>query len=76
MAQGMFLAPAISAAAAAADPKLAALYKEKRVLEDRIAELRRSKDVMPPAEYEARLETLLIDLALKTQQIKAIEGKG
>jgi hypothetical protein len=75
-AQGMFLAPAISAAAAAADPKLAALYKEKRVLEDRIAELRRSKDVMPPAEYEARLETLLIDLALKTQQIKAIEGKG
>ena len=75
-ARGMFLAPAISAAAAAADPRLAALYKEKRALEDRITELRRSKDVMPPAEYEAQLEKLLIDLALKTQEIKAIEGKG
>jgi len=74
-AQGMFLAPAISAAAAAADPRLAALYKEKRLLEDRIAELRRAKDVMPPAEYDAQLEKLLVDLALKAQEIKAIEGK-
>jgi hypothetical protein len=74
-AQGMFLAPAISAAAAAADPKLAALYKEKRVLEDKIAELRRTKDVMRPEEYDAQLEKLLVDLALKAQEIRAIEGK-
>jgi hypothetical protein len=74
-AQAMFLAPAISAAAAAADPKLAALYKEKRAIEDKIAELRRTKDVMPAAEYEAQLEKLLVDLALKAQEIKAIEGK-
>ena len=76
VAQGMFLAPAISAAAAAADPKLAALYKEKKVIEDRITELRRMKDVMRPDEYETQLEKLLVDLALKTQEIKAIEGKG
>jgi hypothetical protein len=71
----MFLAPTISAAAAAADPKLAALHKEKRLLEERIAELRRTKDVMRPEEYDAQLEKLLVDLALKTQEIKAIEGK-
>jgi hypothetical protein len=75
VAQRMFLAPALSAAAAAADPKLAALYKEKRAIEDRIAELRRAKDVMRAEDYESQLEKLLVDLALKTQEIKAIEGK-
>ena len=75
VAQAMFLAPALSAAAAAADPKLAALYKEKRAIEDRITELRRMKDVMRADEYESQLEKLLVDLALKTQEIKAIEGK-
>ena len=74
-ARSMYLAPAISAAAAAADPRLAALYREKVALEQRIEELRRGKDVMPPAEYEAQLEKLLVDLALKTQEIRAIEGK-
>jgi hypothetical protein len=74
VAQAMYLSPALSAAAAA-DPKLAALYKEKRALEDRITELRRSKDAMPAAEYESQLEKLLVDLALKAQAIRAIEGK-
>jgi hypothetical protein len=74
-AQGMYLAPALSAAKAAADPRLAALYKEKRVIEDKITELRRAKDVMKAADYETQLEQLLVDLALKTQEIKAIEGK-
>ena len=74
-AQGLFLAPELSAAAAAADPKLAALYREKRAIEDRITELRRTKDVMPAAEYEAQLEKLLVDLALKSQEIKASGGK-
>ena len=75
IAQRMFLAPALSAAAAAADPRLAALYKEKRAIEDKITELRRAKDVMRADEYETQLEKLLVDLALKTQAIKAIEGK-
>ena len=75
VARTMFLAPALSAAAAAADPRLAALYKERQAIEDRLAELRRTKDVMPAADYEAQLEKLLVDLALKTQQIRAIEGK-
>ena len=75
VAQRMFLAPALSAAAAAADPRLAALYKEKRAIEDKITELRRAKDVMRAEDYESQLEKLLVDLALKTQEIKAIEGK-
>ena len=75
VARTMFLAPALSAAAAAADPRLAALYKERQAIEDKLAELRRAKDVMLPADYEAQLEKLLVDLALKTQQIRAIEGK-
>ncbi len=75
VAQRMFLAPALSAAAAAADPRLAVLYKEKRAIEDKITELRRAKDVMRAEDYEAQLEKLLVDLALKTQEIKAIEGK-
>ena len=75
VARTMFLAPALSAAAAAADPRLAALYKERQAIEDRLAELRRSKDVMPAADYESQLEKLLVELALKTQQIRAIEGK-
>ena len=75
VARTMFLAPALSASAAAADPRLAALYKERQAIEDKLAELRRAKDVMLPADYEAQLEKLLVDLALKTQQIRAIEGK-
>jgi hypothetical protein len=74
-ARAMFLAPAVSAALAANNPKLAALYREKAALEERIAETRRQKDVMPAAQYEAQLEKLLIDLALNAQAIKAAEGK-
>ena len=75
IARGMFLSPAISTAAANANPRLAALYKERQAIEDRIAELRRLKDVTPPAEYDTQLEKLLVDLALKTQEIRAMEGK-
>ena len=75
VARTMFLAPALSAAAAAADPRLAALYKERQAIEERLAELRRSKDVMRAADYDTQLEKLLVDLALKTQQIRAIEGR-
>jgi hypothetical protein len=75
VARSMYIAPAISAAAAAADPRLAALYREKRAIEGRIEELRRAKDVMSPAQYEAELEKALVELATKNQEIKAIEGK-
>ena len=75
VARSMYIAPAISAARAAADPRLATLYREKRAIEDRIEALRRNKEVMAAAQYEAELEKVLVELALKNQEIKAIEGK-
>ena len=75
VARAMFLAPALSASVAAADPKLAALYKERQAIQDRITELRSVKETLPAATYDAQLEKLLVDLALKTQEIRAIEGK-
>ena len=74
LARAMFLAPTVSTTAAA-NPRLVALYNEKRSLEDRIEGLRKIKDSVPPAMYEDQLEKLLIDLALKNQEIKALEGK-
>ena len=56
------------------DPKLRALYLERRDLERRVESLRLLKDSMPPAKYTAELEKLVTDLALKTREIRAIEG--
>lgn len=59
-----------------ADPVLQRLYREKDDLEDRIAELRALRDQMDPDRYESELESLLVDLALKTREIEAREGGG
>ena len=58
------------------DPKLRQLYEERRELERRVEALKLLKASMDPAKYAADLEKVLTDLALKTQQIRAIEGKG
>ncbi|MFV1988147.1 MAG: C13 family peptidase [Gemmatimonadota bacterium] len=55
---------------AAADPELAALLAEKTRLEAAIAELRRLKDSMDPAVYDAELERLVLDLAAKNRAIR------
>jgi hypothetical protein len=57
-----------------ADPKLRALYIERRDLERRVESLRLLKDSMPPAKYTAELEKLVTDLALKTREIRTLEG--
>jgi hypothetical protein len=56
------------------DPKLRALVVERRELERRVEALRLLKDSMEPAKYTSELEKLVTDLALKTRQIRAIEG--
>lgn len=61
------------ASEASSDPRVVALVAERRALEDTLATLRTRKDAMPPAEYEAELERLLIAIALKTQEINAAE---
>jgi hypothetical protein len=57
------------------DPRLRALYQERRELERRVEALRLMKGAMPADRYAAELEKLVTDIALKTRQIREIEGK-
>lgn len=59
-----------------ASPALRALYEQKRVIEKQLADLRAIRDTMDPERYEAELERLLLDLALKNQEIRRMEGGG
>jgi hypothetical protein len=61
--------------AVAVDPKLRALYDERRALERRVESLRLMKDSMDPQRYAADLEKVVTELALKTRQIREAEGK-
>jgi hypothetical protein len=74
LAAALSLGSAADAAPLPEDPKLRALYLERRELERRVEALRLLKDSMPPAKYTAELERLVTDLALKTREIRAIEG--
>jgi hypothetical protein len=57
------------------DPKMRALYEERRDLERRVEGLKLMKNGMEPARYASELEKLLTELALKSKQIKDLEGK-
>jgi hypothetical protein len=57
------------------DPKIRALYLERRELERRVEAHRLLKESMPPARYASELEKLVTALALKTREIRAAEGK-
>jgi hypothetical protein len=58
-----------------ADPKVRALYVERRELERRIEALKLLKGSMPADRYASDLEKLATDLALKTRQIRELEKK-
>jgi len=60
--------------AAPADPELVRLYEEQRQLRVRIEELKALKATMDPELYDNELEKLLVELALKDQQIRAKGG--
>jgi hypothetical protein len=57
------------------DPKLRAVYIERRDLERRIEALKLLKGSMPAERYTSELEKLATDLALKTRQIRELEKK-
>lgn len=57
------------------DPALKALYDERLALERRMSELSAIKSTMPPEKYEAELEKLATELALKNRDIKQREDK-
>ena len=58
------------------DPELLRLYQEKADLEARVRELRALRATMEEAQYEAELEALLIDIALKNREIREKGGGG
>ena len=58
-----------------ADPKLRALYLERRDLERRIEALKLLKGSMPADRYTNELEKLATDLALKSRQIRELDKK-
>ncbi len=60
---------------ASGDPKVQALLAEKRGIEQKIEALRLIKDTMLEEQYQKEMEELLVDLALKNQQIRALEKK-
>jgi hypothetical protein len=56
------------------DPRLRALTLEQRELERRVEALRLLKDSMAPARYQTELERLVTELALKTREIRTLQG--
>jgi len=60
---------------AGGDPRLVALFQEKRDLEDRIELLKQTKDSLATAAYEEELERLLVELALKSRAIQTLQEK-
>jgi hypothetical protein len=69
------LGSAADAAPLPDDPKLRQLYVERRDLERRVESLKMLKGSLEPARYAAELEAALTALALKGQEIRALEGK-
>jgi len=58
-----------------ADPKIRALYLERRDLERRVEALRLLKESMEPGRYSSELEKLVTAIALKTREIRSAEGR-
>lgn len=75
LARRFFLDGGIANRASANDPRIAALYREKFTLEDRIDALRLKKASMTPDAYDDALEALLVDLARKAKTIRELEGR-
>ena len=76
LANRFFLAQAPAALAGAADdPAVAALLARKREVEEGIAALRARRDELEEEEYDAQLETLLVELARINRAIRE-SGSG
>jgi hypothetical protein len=58
------------------DPGLAQLYEDRSEIQGRMDELRTVRDAMDEEMYLGQLEELLVELALKNREIRALEGGG
>ena len=57
------------------DPQIRAVYEERQALETRVDELRRIRDGADPEQYQQELEKLLVELALKSREIRQWEAE-
>jgi hypothetical protein len=57
------------------DPAMKALSDEREALDQQIAALRLKKNTIDESQYDAQLEKLLTDLALKTKAIRDLQAK-
>ena len=57
------------------DPKLQALLNQKKDIDTKIEQLRLQKNLLPEAEYQNRLEDLVLELARKNQEIQEQQKK-
>ncbi len=77
VARTLFLASGEATGAVMAfpdDPELRPLYDERAALEARVEELRTLRDGLGAEEYERELQTLLVELALKSREIRGLEA--
>ena len=56
------------------DPELARLYEQRVEIQERISQLRAVRDAMEEDAYLSAMEELLVELALKAREIRALEG--
>jgi hypothetical protein len=56
------------------DPKLQVLLNQRKEIEQKIEALKIGKSGIPEAEYDKQMEDLLVQLALKNQEIRQQEG--
>lgn len=70
LAQVIYLQPDVPRALAA-NPRLAALTRQRAEAENKLHMLRSNKGNMPAAQYEAELERLLLDLARLDRQLRS-----
>lgn len=65
----------VATLAAGGDPRLAALYAQEFAIQEQVEQLRANKARMGAGAYDAALEPLLISLARKAREIRALEGR-
>jgi hypothetical protein len=76
LAASLFLAPAPAALKVdTSDPAVRALVEERDAIERQIAALRLMKPSLDAAQYDAQMEKLLTELALKTKAIRDRQAK-
>jgi hypothetical protein len=70
---GRFFLTAGAGGGPVATGRVAVLYQERSVLDDRLAALKKRKTAMTADAYDAELEQVLLDIARKSREIRQLE---